>query len=78
FTTKFVPKSLNPVWNAHFDFELETQSVPDQVTLMFWDKDWISKDDFMGTVSIPFDESSIWSDAIPKHFDDPDNQVTIM
>ncbi|KAF9903805.1 hypothetical protein EC991_003363 [Linnemannia zychae] len=75
FTTKVVPKSLNPVWNASFDFDLEALSVPDQVNLVFWDKDFIGKDDFMGMVNIPFDESSIWSDSTPKHFDDPDNQA---
>ncbi|KAG0302994.1 hypothetical protein BGZ97_002085, partial [Linnemannia gamsii] len=75
FTTKVVPKSLNPVWNASFDFDLEAQSVPDQVNLVFWDKDFIGKDDFMGAVDIPFDESSIWAgDGMPKHFDDPSNQ----
>ncbi|KAK3812731.1 MAG: phosphatidylserine decarboxylase-domain-containing protein [Linnemannia elongata] len=75
FTTKVVPKSLNPVWDASFDFELEAQSVPDQVNLVFWDKDFIGKDDFMGAVDIPFDESSLWGDATPKHFDDPSNQA---
>ncbi|KAF9129071.1 hypothetical protein BGW39_004498 [Mortierella sp. 14UC] len=75
FTTKVVPKSLNPVWNASFDFDLEALSVPDQVNLVFWDKDFIGKDDFMGVVDIPFDESSLWSDSTPKHFDDPDNQA---
>ncbi|KAG0274874.1 hypothetical protein BGZ95_009395 [Linnemannia exigua] len=73
FTTKVVPKSLNPVWNATFDFDLEALSVPDHVNLVFWDKDFIGKDDFMGVVDIPFDESSIWSDSTPKHFEDPDN-----
>lgn len=76
FTTKVIPKSLNPVWNASFDFDLEAQSVPDQVNLVFWDKDFIGKDDFMGAVDIPFDESSIWEDATPKHFDDPSNQAS--
>ncbi|KAG0302335.1 hypothetical protein BGZ98_007603 [Dissophora globulifera] len=75
FTTHVIPKTLNPVWNATFDFDLETQSVPDHVDLMFWDKDWISKDDFMGAVRIPFDEASLWSDGIPKHFDDRENQA---
>lgn len=75
FTTKVVPKSLNPVWDAFFDFDLEAQSFPDQVNLVFWDKDFIGKDDFMGAVDIPFDESSLWGDATPKHFDDPSNQA---
>ncbi|KAI1311878.1 hypothetical protein EDD11_003316 [Mortierella claussenii] len=75
FTTKVVRKSLNPVWNAYFDFDLEPQSVPDSVNLMFWDKDWIGKDDFMGVVNISFDEASIFADAVPKHFDDPMNQA---
>ncbi|KAF9141261.1 hypothetical protein BG015_001352 [Linnemannia schmuckeri] len=78
FTTKVIPKSLNPVWNASFDFDLEAQSVPDQVNLVFWDKDFIGKDDFMGAVDIPFDESSLWADATPKHFDDPSNQASSM
>ncbi|KAF9309614.1 hypothetical protein BGZ91_007370 [Linnemannia elongata] len=76
FTTKVVPKSLNPVWDAFFDFDLEAQSFPDQVNLVFWDKDFIGKDDFMGAVDIPFDESSLWGDATPKHFDDPSNQAS--
>ncbi|KAF9093686.1 hypothetical protein BGX23_003028 [Mortierella sp. AD031] len=75
FTTKVIPKTLNPVWNASFDFELEAQSVPDQVNLVFWDKDFIGKDDFMGAVDFPFDESFIWHDATPKHFDDQHNQA---
>ncbi|KAF8939384.1 hypothetical protein BGZ58_009912 [Dissophora ornata] len=77
FTTQAIQKTLNPVWNATFDFDLEAQSVPEQVNLMFWDKDWIGKDDFMGVVNIPFDESSIWSDATPKHFNDPENQASL-
>ncbi|KAF8944289.1 hypothetical protein BGZ47_004430 [Haplosporangium gracile] len=75
FTTKVIPKSLNPVWDASFDFDLEAQSAPNQVNLVFWDKDIIGKDDFMGAVNIPFDESSLWADATPKHFDDPSNQA---
>ncbi|KAF9937275.1 hypothetical protein BGZ65_001612, partial [Modicella reniformis] len=48
FTTQYIPKTLNPVWDASFEFDIETQSVPDQVNLMFWDKDRFTKDDFMG------------------------------
>ncbi|KAF9280026.1 hypothetical protein BGZ68_007547 [Mortierella alpina] len=73
FTTKVIHKTLNPVWNAAFDFDLETQSVPDMIHLVFWDKDRIGKDDFMGVVDIPFDEASLWADTVPKHFDDQDN-----
>ncbi|KAF9113300.1 hypothetical protein BGX27_001836 [Mortierella sp. AM989] len=74
FTTEVIPKTLNPTWNANFEFFLEPQSMPDQVNLMFWDKDWLKKDDFMGAVDIPFDESTIWANATPMHFDDPENK----
>ncbi|KAF9938490.1 hypothetical protein BGZ67_010793 [Mortierella alpina] len=76
FTTKVIHKTLNPVWNAAFDFDLETQSVPDQIRLAFWDKDRIGKDDFMGVVDLPFDDASLWADTVPKHFDDRDNMAT--
>ncbi|KAG0207009.1 hypothetical protein BGX28_001659 [Mortierella sp. GBA30] len=75
FTTNVVYKNLNPVWNVGFDFDLETQSAPDKINLVFWDKDRIGKDDFMGAVILPFDESSIWADAVPRHFDDPENKA---
>ncbi|KAF9353041.1 hypothetical protein BGX26_009181 [Mortierella sp. AD094] len=75
FTTNVIPKTLNPVWNATFDFSLEPQSMPNQVNLMFWDKDWLTKDDFMGAVDIPFDESFIWDNATPMHYDDPENKA---
>ncbi|KAF9349970.1 hypothetical protein BGX26_011824 [Mortierella sp. AD094] len=76
FTTNVVRKSLNPVWDAPFDIELEAQSLPDQITLMFWDKDRWGRDDYLGTVYIPFDTPSLWSDAAPKHFDDPQNEAS--
>ncbi|KAF9312116.1 hypothetical protein BG003_006613 [Podila horticola] len=75
FTTTVVPKSLNPVWNASFDFDLEAQSIPDEVRFMVWDKDWVSKDDFMGCLIVPLDSASIWADAVPRHFDDPANKA---
>ncbi|KAF8984879.1 hypothetical protein BGZ46_006678 [Entomortierella lignicola] len=62
FTTNVVRKSLNPVWDTFFDIEVDTQSLPDQVTFTFWDKDRWSQDDYLGTVHIPFDTSSLWSD----------------
>ncbi|KAF9115541.1 hypothetical protein BGX27_007428 [Mortierella sp. AM989] len=77
FTTNVIRKSLNPIWDASFDVELEAQSLPDQVTLMFWDKDRWGRDDYLGTVHIPFDASSLWSDGIPKHFDDPQNKASL-
>ncbi|KAG0087816.1 hypothetical protein BGZ93_006767 [Podila epicladia] len=75
FTTTVVPKSLNPVWNASFDFDLEAQSIPNEVRFMVWDKDWVSKDDFMGCLIVPLDSASIWADAVPRHFDDPANKA---
>ncbi|KAF8985000.1 hypothetical protein BGZ46_006290 [Entomortierella lignicola] len=74
FTTNIIPKTLNPVWNATFEFSVEPQSMPDQVNLMFWDKDWFSRDDFMGAVNIPFEESSLWDNSTPMHYDDPENK----
>lgn len=70
FTTQVIHKTLNPVWDAAFDFEIEAQSLPDQITLMFWDKDRWGRDDFLGTVNIPFEAASIWADGKPKHFND--------
>ncbi|KAF9949725.1 hypothetical protein BGZ72_008530 [Mortierella alpina] len=75
FTTEVVHKCLNPVWDASFDFELEAQSLPDQASLMFWDKDRWGRDDYLGTVYIPLDTASLWSNAAPMHFDDPDNEA---
>ncbi|KAF9129413.1 hypothetical protein BGW39_004180 [Mortierella sp. 14UC] len=63
FTTNVVRKSLNPVWDAAFDFELDAQSMPDQITLMFWDKDRWGRDDYLGTVYIPLQPSSLWADS---------------
>lgn len=76
FTTNVVRKSLNPVWDAAFDFELDAQSMPDQVSLMFWDKDRWGRDDYLGTVYIPLQPASLWADSVPKHFDDQDNQAS--
>ncbi|KAG0216898.1 hypothetical protein BGX31_000438 [Mortierella sp. GBA43] len=42
---------------------------------MFWDKDRFTKDDFMGVVTIPFNETSLWSDGTPMHFDDMENKA---
>ncbi|KAI8598440.1 C2 domain-containing protein [Dissophora ornata] len=75
FTTDVIHKSLNPVWDAAFDFDLEAQSLPDQASLMFWDKDRWGRDDYLGTVYIPFDPASLWSDSMPRHFDDPKNEA---
>ncbi|KAG0315592.1 hypothetical protein BGZ97_008062 [Linnemannia gamsii] len=63
FTTSVVRKSLNPVWDAAFDFELDAQSMPDQVSLMFWDKDRWGRDDYLGTVYIPLQPASLWADS---------------
>lgn len=65
------------MWDASFEFNIESQSVPSQVELMFWDKDRFSKDDFMGVVNISFDDSSLWGDAIPRHFEDTENKASI-
>ncbi|KAI7818148.1 hypothetical protein BC939DRAFT_401823, partial [Gamsiella multidivaricata] len=77
FTTDVINKSLNPVWDASFDFDLEAQSLPDQASLMFWDKDRWGRDDYLGTVYIPFDRASLWLDSTPRHFDDPQNEASI-
>ncbi|KAG0050923.1 hypothetical protein BGZ83_004287 [Gryganskiella cystojenkinii] len=76
FTTDVIHKSLNPVWDAAFDFDLESQSFPDQINLMFWDKDRWGRDDYLGTVYIPFDSPSLWTDGEPQHFDDPANEAS--
>ncbi|KAK3828227.1 MAG: phosphatidylserine decarboxylase-domain-containing protein [Benniella sp.] len=75
FTTHVVYKTLDPVWDASFEFNVEPQSLPEKVELMFWDKDRFTKDDFMGAVDIPFQESDLWADAIPMHFDDAENKA---
>jgi len=76
FTTHVIHKCLNPVWDASFDFDVEAQSMPDKVCLMFWDKDRWNRDAYLGTVYIPFDSSSLWADAKPRHFDDPKNEAS--
>ncbi|KAG0237966.1 hypothetical protein BGW42_008066 [Actinomortierella wolfii] len=73
FTTHVIYKTLNPVWDATFEFEVEPLSLPENVRLKFWDKDRIGKD-FLGTVNIPFD-AAIWPDSIPMHYDDPENKT---
>ncbi|KAF9309743.1 hypothetical protein BG003_009387 [Podila horticola] len=75
FATQVIRKNLDPVWDAAFDFEIEAQSLPDQITLMFWDKDRWGRDDFLGRVNIPFEAASIWADGKPKHFNDAENEA---
>lgn len=77
FTTQVVYKTLDPVWDASFEFNIEPQSLPEKVELMFWDKDRFTKDDFMGAVDIPFQESDLWANATPMHFDDAENKVKV-
>ncbi|KAF9180287.1 hypothetical protein BGZ51_006311 [Haplosporangium sp. Z 767] len=61
YQTTVIRKNLNPEWNVSYDFDLEAQSMPNKIELMFWDWDRVGKDDFMGVVCIPFDESSLWT-----------------
>lgn len=77
FATQVIRKCLDPVWDAAFDFVIEAQSLPDHITLMFWDKDRWGRDDFLGTVNIPFEAASIWADGKPKHFNDAENEVCL-
>ncbi|KAF9978526.1 hypothetical protein BGZ73_001945 [Actinomortierella ambigua] len=73
FTTHVIYKTLDPVWDAAYEFDVEPLSLPEKVQLVFWDKDRIGKD-YLGTVEIPFD-AAIWQDSIPMHYDDPDNKT---
>ncbi|KAG0252634.1 hypothetical protein BG011_006870 [Mortierella polycephala] len=73
--TVTVRKNLNPEWNVSYDFDLEAQSMPNKIELVFWDWDRFGKDDFMGIVSIPFDESSLWVDSVPRHYNDKENKA---
>ena len=63
-TTKVIPKALNPVWNARFQYKTGADSAarmvqpeyrnqpPLDAILKIWDHDKLSDDDPMGTVSI--------------------------
>ncbi|KAF9159899.1 hypothetical protein DFQ26_006074 [Actinomortierella ambigua] len=73
FTTHVIYKTLNPVWDAAYEFDVEPLSLPETVQLVFWDKDRIGKD-YLGTVNIPF-SAAIWPGSTPMHYDDPDNET---
>jgi C2 domain/EF-hand domain pair len=49
--SKYIPKTLNPIWNEEFTFNIETGTGDLKVTVM--DKDNIMQDDFEGEVCIP-------------------------
>ena len=65
-TTKVIPKTLNPKWNARFQYKAGADSAACMIQpeyrnqpqigalLTIWDRDDIGNDDSMGTVSITF------------------------
>ena len=54
FKSEFVKRSLNPTWNeAAFDLGRISESEPKALKIAVYDRDPISKDDFMGAVRIP-------------------------
>lgn len=65
-TTKVIPKTLNPTWNARFHYKAGADSAARMIQpeyrnqpqldalLTIWDRDEIGDDDSMGTVSISF------------------------
>eukprot|EP01101_Sappina_pedata_P009091 TRINITY_DN5195_c0_g1_i1.p1 TRINITY_DN5195_c0_g1~~TRINITY_DN5195_c0_g1_i1.p1 ORF type:complete len:425 (-),score=193.74 TRINITY_DN5195_c0_g1_i1:216-1460(-) len=56
FKTKYIPKTLNPVWNQEFNFlEADPNGV---LILKIWDRDFWFRDDFLGEVEIKLDRFS--------------------
>jgi len=70
--TKTVFKSLNPVWNETFEFEVDTSDPGQELRLEMWDYDRFASDDFMGICSVPVytlvgkKESTIWLELLPR------------
>ena len=50
FTSKYIPETLNPVWNEDFIFNIETGN--EVLKLIVMDKDTLMPDDFEGEVTI--------------------------
>eukprot|EP00050_Salpingoeca_kvevrii_P021000 m.105082 g.105082 ORF g.105082 m.105082 type:complete len:627 (-) comp9130_c0_seq2:2306-4186(-) len=62
--TRVKPKTLNPIWDEqfHWDCQEQTDLTGLSLRLVVWDKDTITANDFMGSMSIPlallFDEAA--------------------
>jgi len=58
--TSVVRKSLNPVWNEEFVMVVKSTSAA--LTLSLYDKDNITKDDFVGCVYVPLADLDPWNE----------------
>ncbi|ELR18265.1 C2 domain containing protein [Acanthamoeba castellanii str. Neff] len=54
--TATIKKTLNPVWNESFEFELGSTPTHRQVTFHVYDWDMLSSDDSLGNISLPVDD----------------------
>jgi serine/threonine protein kinase len=52
--TKTVYKSLSPVWGEKYEFDVTSNSHA-SIDIEVWDEDFLTPDEFLGTVSIPLD-----------------------
>ncbi|KAJ3054726.1 hypothetical protein HK097_000972 [Rhizophlyctis rosea] len=69
--TSVCPKTLNPVWNATFDFTVTPVLFDAPIVFTVWDKDRIGKD-FLGQIVIPLAECAHLAGT--TLFDDPNNK----
>jgi len=53
YKTKIIYESLDPVWMDKFQYELEEDYKTLKLSVVMWDKDQYSSDDYMGEVSVP-------------------------
>ncbi|KAI9021453.1 C2 domain-containing protein, partial [Phycomyces nitens] len=79
YSTPVVKKSLDPVWNTYFDFELNGVDTSKDIKIVVWDKD-ITRDDFLGMVTFDFGSifkgnNGVGLGGVPRHYFDPDNKA---
>eukprot|EP01137_Pigoraptor_chileana_P015644 Opistho-2@5274 len=64
FRTHVCKKTLHPVWNADFRFEVDDVALQDEpLELKVWDQDTISADDTIGKVYIDLNPLLMWGGA---------------
>ncbi|KAJ3043986.1 hypothetical protein HDV00_003513 [Rhizophlyctis rosea] len=71
FRTSVQTKTLNPVWNATFDFVVTPVLFDASIQLTVWDKDILGKD-FLGQLALPLADLVHLAGA--TSFDDPNNK----
>ena len=59
--TRTMDKTLDPVWNKRFEFELPiTEIIRRHLVISIWDEDSTSRDDFMAGVRINLNTLQFW------------------